>query len=112
MFTPLQTVICESPKLAPHNTAMRECIAGILQVEIDCISIKATTNSLIQAWAMSWCVRSCQLINMVKPSTSIGGICNCTLGKVLARRPGNTATKSAAQHQMIPRAFVHSTTQG
>lgn len=38
------TVICEAPKLAPHNTAMRECIAGVLGVGIDCVSIKATTN--------------------------------------------------------------------
>ena len=38
------TVICELPKLAPYNTAMRECISNILQVEMDCISIKATTN--------------------------------------------------------------------
>lgn len=38
------TVICEAPKLAPHNAAMRECIAGILDVEMDCVSIKATTN--------------------------------------------------------------------
>lgn len=38
------TVIAERPKLAPHNIAMRECIADILNVGIDCISIKATTN--------------------------------------------------------------------
>lgn len=38
------TVICEAPKIAPHNLAMRECIAQILGVDIDCISIKATTN--------------------------------------------------------------------
>lgn len=38
------TVICELPKLAPHNLAMRECIADILGVGIDCVSIKATTN--------------------------------------------------------------------
>lgn len=38
------TVICEQPKIAPHNTAMRECIADILDVDIDGISIKATTN--------------------------------------------------------------------
>ncbi|WP_432481619.1 2-C-methyl-D-erythritol 2,4-cyclodiphosphate synthase [Moraxella sp. ZY200743] len=38
------TVICELPKLAPHNKAMRQCIADILKVEEDCISIKATTN--------------------------------------------------------------------
>lgn len=38
------TVICEAPKLSPHNTAMRECIATILGVGVDCVSIKATTN--------------------------------------------------------------------
>ncbi len=38
------TVICEAPKLAPHNLAMRDCIAGVLGVSVNCISIKATTN--------------------------------------------------------------------
>ncbi|OOS08043.1 2-C-methyl-D-erythritol 2,4-cyclodiphosphate synthase [Moraxella cuniculi DSM 21768] len=38
------TVICEAPKIAPHNAAMRECIADVLGVEINQISIKATTN--------------------------------------------------------------------
>ncbi len=38
------TVICEAPKLSPHNLAMRECIAKVLGVSVDCISIKATTN--------------------------------------------------------------------
>lgn len=38
------TVICERPKIAPHNTAMRETIAGVLGVGVDCVSIKATTN--------------------------------------------------------------------
>lgn len=38
------TVICERPKIAPHNTAMRECIAQTLGVDVSQISIKATTN--------------------------------------------------------------------
>lgn len=38
------TVICELPKIAPHSQAMRQCIADILAVGIDCVSIKATTN--------------------------------------------------------------------
>ena len=38
------TVICELPKLAPHNTAMRQSIADVLSVDITQISIKATTN--------------------------------------------------------------------
>lgn len=38
------TVMCERPKLAPHNLAMRENIAGDLQSSIDKISVKATTT--------------------------------------------------------------------
>ena len=38
------TVMCERPKLAPHNLAMRENIAADLQTDISNISIKATTS--------------------------------------------------------------------
>ena len=37
------TVACERPKLAPHNLAMRQSIADVLDVEITQISSKATT---------------------------------------------------------------------
>lgn len=38
------TVACERPKLAPHNLVMRERIASLLEVDVDQISIKATTT--------------------------------------------------------------------
>lgn len=38
------TVACERPKLAPHNLAMRQSIADVLDVDITQISIKATTT--------------------------------------------------------------------
>ena len=38
------TVACERPKLAPHNLAMRQSIADVLDVEITQTSIKATTT--------------------------------------------------------------------
>jgi 2-C-methyl-D-erythritol 2,4-cyclodiphosphate synthase len=34
----------EAPKINPHITAMQNVIAPILEVELDCVSIKATTN--------------------------------------------------------------------
>ena len=34
----------EQPKIKPHVSAMQKCIAEILNVEIDRVSIKATTN--------------------------------------------------------------------
>ncbi len=38
------TVICERPKVGPHALAMRETVAQLLGVALDCVSIKATTS--------------------------------------------------------------------
>jgi len=38
------TIICELPKIGPHAHAMREVIAADLQVEIEQVSVKATTS--------------------------------------------------------------------
>ncbi|WP_300019001.1 2-C-methyl-D-erythritol 2,4-cyclodiphosphate synthase [uncultured Roseobacter sp.] len=38
------TLICEAPKIGPHAAAMRENLARIMALEVDCISVKATTS--------------------------------------------------------------------
>ena len=38
------TVMCERPKLAPHNLAIRVNIASDLQTDVSSISVKATTS--------------------------------------------------------------------
>lgn len=38
------TVVLEKPKIAPHLDAMKAAISAASGIEIDCISIKATTN--------------------------------------------------------------------
>lgn len=38
------TILCQAPKLAPHIAAMRQNIATALGVELDAISVKATTE--------------------------------------------------------------------
>jgi 2-C-methyl-D-erythritol 4-phosphate cytidylyltransferase/2-C-methyl-D-erythritol 2,4-cyclodiphosphate synthase len=38
------TLICEAPKIGPHRQAMRELIARTLGIEIDRVSVKATTT--------------------------------------------------------------------
>lgn len=38
------TVICERPKVGPHALAMRETLATLLEIELDQISVKATTS--------------------------------------------------------------------
>jgi 2-C-methyl-D-erythritol 2,4-cyclodiphosphate synthase len=41
------TVICERPKIGPHARAMREAIAADLGIDIDDISVKATTTETL-----------------------------------------------------------------
>ena len=38
------TIIAQKPRIGPYIPAMRQCIAEILGVPIDCISVKATTE--------------------------------------------------------------------
>ena len=38
------TVICEAPKIGPHRPAMTAAIAGMLGIDAERVSIKATTN--------------------------------------------------------------------
>ena len=38
------TIICEEPKIGPHRPAMRQRIADLLGVDIDRVSVKATTT--------------------------------------------------------------------
>ena len=38
------TVVAEQPKLKPHLKAMRSTLASAMDLEIECISVKATTN--------------------------------------------------------------------
>lgn len=38
------TVMAEAPKLAPHNTEIRQCIADLLKVSLEQVSVKATTT--------------------------------------------------------------------
>lgn len=38
------TVVAEKPKLAPHRDRMRESIASILSIDVERVSVKATTT--------------------------------------------------------------------
>jgi len=41
------TVICETPKINPHVVAMRERLAQVMHVDIERVSIKATTTETL-----------------------------------------------------------------
>ena len=38
------TIAMQKPKLAPYILQMRECMAGVMNVPVSCVSVKATTT--------------------------------------------------------------------
>ncbi len=44
------TVILEKPKLNPHIPDMQQIIADIINVDLDCVSIKATTHEKVDSF--------------------------------------------------------------
>jgi 2-C-methyl-D-erythritol 2,4-cyclodiphosphate synthase len=52
------TVIMERPKLNPHIPQMQQVIAEILKVDLDAISIKATTHEKVDSFGESRAVKA------------------------------------------------------
>jgi 2-C-methyl-D-erythritol 2,4-cyclodiphosphate synthase len=52
------TVILEYPKLNPHIPAMQSIIAKLLEVEIDAVSIKATTHERVDSFGESKAIKA------------------------------------------------------
>ncbi len=38
------TIAIQRPKLAPYIIPMRECMASVMGIDVDCVSVKATTT--------------------------------------------------------------------
>ena len=38
------TIAMQKPKLAPYIMAMRECMASVMNIHVECVSVKATTT--------------------------------------------------------------------
>ena len=62
------TVMCERPKLAPHNTAMRQNLAKDLSTSISNISIKATTTEKLGFTGRQEGIMASAVVLLVKAS--------------------------------------------
>jgi len=61
------TVICERPKVGPHAAAMRELLAQDLGVDVDAISIKATTSEKLGFTGREEGIAAMAVCLLVKP---------------------------------------------
>ncbi len=52
------TIILEKPKLNPHIPAMQKVIAEILKVNIDAVSLKATTHEKVDSFGASEAIKA------------------------------------------------------
>jgi len=61
------TVVCERPKVGPHAAAMREVLAQDLGVDVDAISIKATTSEKLGFTGRGEGIAAMAVCLLVKP---------------------------------------------
>ena len=52
------TVILEAPKLNPHIPKMQSILAEILEVDVDAVSIKATTHEQVDSFGESKAIKA------------------------------------------------------
>jgi 2-C-methyl-D-erythritol 2,4-cyclodiphosphate synthase len=52
------TVILEKPKVNPHIPAMQERLAQVMQIDVDCVSIKATTHEQVDSFGAGEAVKA------------------------------------------------------
>ncbi len=60
------SIVAERPKLAPYILAMRTCIAKLLQVEIEQVSVKAGTNEQIDDLGKGLAIESTAICLLAK----------------------------------------------
>ena len=60
------TVILEKPKVNPHVEKMQEIIASILDLDIDSVSIKATTHEQVDSFGQSKAIKSYAVVLLNK----------------------------------------------
>jgi 2-C-methyl-D-erythritol 2,4-cyclodiphosphate synthase len=61
------TLICERPKIGPHAPAMRAALAAILGVDIDRVSVKATTSERLGFTGREEGIAAIATATLVKP---------------------------------------------
>jgi 2-C-methyl-D-erythritol 2,4-cyclodiphosphate synthase len=61
------TLICEFPKIGPHSEAMRTRISDIMEIDVDRVSVKATTSEKLGFTGRGEgiaCIATCALVKL------------------------------------------------
>lgn len=66
------TVIAEAPKVNPRAVEMRERIAAALAIDIDAVSLKATTNELLGSIGRGEGIAALAIATILRPIPDVG----------------------------------------
>jgi 2-C-methyl-D-erythritol 4-phosphate cytidylyltransferase/2-C-methyl-D-erythritol 2,4-cyclodiphosphate synthase len=61
------TLACERPKIGPHAAAMRASLAGLLRIDTDRVSVKATTTERLGFTGREEGIAALATVTLVKP---------------------------------------------
>jgi 2-C-methyl-D-erythritol 4-phosphate cytidylyltransferase/2-C-methyl-D-erythritol 2,4-cyclodiphosphate synthase len=59
--------VCERPKIGPHAAAMRAALAGLLRIEVDRVSVKATTTERLGFTGREEGIAALATVTLVRP---------------------------------------------
>ena len=65
------TLICQSPKLAPHMARMVQNLAKLCELPIDCVNIKAKTNEKLGYLGRSQAIEAQAIVMVCKNARSL-----------------------------------------
>lgn len=60
------TLICQSPKLAPHMLAMHQSVSRLCDLPLDCVNIKAKTNEKLGYLGRKEAIEAQAVVLMIK----------------------------------------------
>jgi 2-C-methyl-D-erythritol 4-phosphate cytidylyltransferase/2-C-methyl-D-erythritol 2,4-cyclodiphosphate synthase len=61
------TLVCERPKIGPHAAEMRRALAGLLRIEVDRVSVKATTSERLGFTGREEGIAALATVTLVRP---------------------------------------------
>lgn len=60
------TIITQTPRLAPHISAIRQSLAGLLRISVDNVSVKAKTNEKLDAVGQSQALQTMAVVLLAR----------------------------------------------
>ena len=96
------TLVCERPKIAPHREAMRARIAAIAGIDVDRVSVKATTSERLGFTGRGEGIAALAIATVALPREAMSADFDALVGEAAALLAACRATRPEARDRRSP----------